>query len=46
MGGVVMGVDITTTLGGEGGREATAGHLCRAGIAACVTSLHQHLTWV
>lgn len=33
----MMGVDVTTTLGGEGGREVTGGHLWRAGTVTCVT---------
>lgn len=37
VGGVVMGVDITTTLGRAGGREVTGGHRWRAGTVTCVT---------
>lgn len=37
MDGVVMGVDITIALGGEGGREVTGGHRWRAGTVTCIT---------
>lgn len=45
MGGVVMGVDVKTTPGGEGGRRSLVVICGGQGHSHVSPSLHQHLTW-